>query len=273
MPGLLDYIPSQSDVQRTLADLLSGSRNRLADLMPRGLLGAARQYISDAAPGGVLNAEWTPENVRTAGEVASMMPNPAGDVISGLLAVDDLRKGDYGSAALNGLGLVPFIPAMSGMLKFPLGRIPETRREIDYLADMLKRHGGNALNRIEDGASNVSASRYITFKRGDLDLPDLQVRISNHGDMYPSQFASMGERFSVDPRSGNTYEEAVNWLKDNGVHLSTKKRIPPPPDWVKAKPEYEKVYHQAMQNLYSRGLDMETGDLGSEIGKILGIQQ
>lgn len=117
MPGLLDYIPSQSDVQRTLADLLAGPRNRLADLMPRGLLGAARQYISDAAPGGALNREWTPENVRTAGEVASMMPNPAGDVISGLLAVDDLRKGDYGSAALNGLGLVPFVPAMGGILK------------------------------------------------------------------------------------------------------------------------------------------------------------
>lgn len=117
MPGLLDYIPSQSDVQRTLADLLSGSRNRLADLMPRGLLGAAKQYISDAAPGGALNREWTPENVRTAGEVASMMPNPAGDVISGLLAVDDLRKGDYGSAALNSLGLVPFVPALGGIIK------------------------------------------------------------------------------------------------------------------------------------------------------------
>lgn len=117
MPGLLDYIPSQSDVQRTLADLLSGPRNRLADLMPRGLLGAAQQYISDAAPGGSLNREWTPENVRTAGEVASMMPNPAGDVISGLLAVDDLRKGDYGSAALNSLGLVPFVPAMGGVIK------------------------------------------------------------------------------------------------------------------------------------------------------------
>lgn len=117
MPGLLDYIPSQSDVQRTLADLLSGPRNRLADLMPRGLLGAAKQYISDAAPGGLLNAEWTPENVRTAGEVASMMPNPAGDVISGLLAVDDLRKGDYGSAALNSMGLVPFVPALGGVIK------------------------------------------------------------------------------------------------------------------------------------------------------------
>lgn len=82
-----------------------------------GLLDALTQYIKDAAPGGLLNSELTPENIRTAGEYASMTPNPIGDIASGLLAADDLRKGNYGEAALNGLGLLPFVPAMGGVLK------------------------------------------------------------------------------------------------------------------------------------------------------------
>lgn len=81
-----------------------------------GLLDAFKQYVKDAMPGGLLNAEWTPQNVRNAGEAMSMIPNPVGDVASGLLAVDDLRKGDYGSAALNSIGLLPFVPAMGGVL-------------------------------------------------------------------------------------------------------------------------------------------------------------
>lgn len=81
-----------------------------------GLLDAFKQYVKDAMPGGLLNAEWTPQNVRNAGEAMSLIPNPVGDVASGLMAVDDIRKGNYGDAALNGLGLLPFVPAMGGVL-------------------------------------------------------------------------------------------------------------------------------------------------------------
>lgn len=175
MPGLLDYIPSQSDVQRTLADLLAGPRNRLADLMPRGLLGAARQYISDAAPGGVLNAEWTPENVRTAGEVASMMPNPAGDVISGLLAVDDLRKGDYGSAALNSLGLVPFVPALGGVTKYA--------RRSQSAADPFNNVGYAMFVKADDPRATLDAlqhygqGKWLASERNSVPVQDIQKDI------------------------------------------------------------------------------------------------
>lgn len=37
-----------------------------------------------------------------------------GDVQSGIMATQDLKKGNYGSAALNSLGLLPFIPALGG---------------------------------------------------------------------------------------------------------------------------------------------------------------
>lgn len=45
----------------------------------------------------------------------SFMP-VTGDIQSGILAANDVKNGDYGSAALNGLGLLPFIPAMGGIV-------------------------------------------------------------------------------------------------------------------------------------------------------------
>ena len=50
-------------------------------------------------------------------DVASAVPTPVGDVASGLLAAQDVSKGNYGSAALNALGLLPFIPSMGGIVK------------------------------------------------------------------------------------------------------------------------------------------------------------
>ena len=41
-----------------------------------------------------------------------------GDIQSGVMAAQDLQKGNYGSAALNSLGLLPFIPALGGITAF-----------------------------------------------------------------------------------------------------------------------------------------------------------
>lgn len=49
-------------------------------------------------------------NVRGLLDAATMVP-VAGDALSGLLAVNDAAKGDYGSAAMNALGLLPFVSA------------------------------------------------------------------------------------------------------------------------------------------------------------------
>jgi hypothetical protein len=38
-----------------------------------------------------------------------------GDVQSGVMAAQDVKKGNYGSAALNSIGLLPFIPALGGI--------------------------------------------------------------------------------------------------------------------------------------------------------------
>lgn len=61
-------------------------------------------------------------------DVASAVPTPVGDVASGLLAAQDVSKGNYGSAALNALGLLPFIPSMGGVIK-SAGKAPLTEKE------------------------------------------------------------------------------------------------------------------------------------------------
>ena len=106
----------------------------------------------------------------------------------------------------------------AGMIKTPFGKIPETSKEIDAMADYFRTRGESLGHNLQSSASNVSGSRYITFKGGES--PDLQVRISNHGDHYPNQLAGVGERFSIDPDSGNTFETAKQWLKDSGINLS-----------------------------------------------------
>lgn len=114
------------------------------------------------------------------------------------------------------------------MIRTPFGRIPETGKEIDTMHKTLSSQLERAGNNVQSGVSNVSGSRYLTVKRDDL--PDLQVRFSNHGDRYTGQMpgGDLGERFSVDPSSGNTFEMAKQFLKDGGVSFKPTPKTPAP---------------------------------------------
>lgn len=46
-----------------------------------------------------------------------------GDLLSGIDMVDSARKGEYGEAALNGVGLLPFVPALGGITKSEIEKI------------------------------------------------------------------------------------------------------------------------------------------------------
>ena len=110
------------------------------------LLDALKQYVGDAAPGGALNQEWTPDNVRTAAEVGSMEPGVVGSALSAGLAVDDVRKGNYGDAALNAVGVLPFVPALGGTVKSITKPLSESQfyRQYAQHIDIRGKHSGNA---------------------------------------------------------------------------------------------------------------------------------
>lgn len=160
----------------------------------------------------------------------SFIPGP-GDAIAAHDAYQDARKGDYLGAALNGVGLLPFIPAIGGMIKTPVGRIPETASETRSLADMLQRAGERAGYQVSRSDSAISPSRYVTFQRAGDDIGDSirQVRISNHQDKYP-ELAS-GTRTSVDPNTKVSFEQAVNWLGREGFPTSLSSKYKNIPTW------------------------------------------
>lgn len=77
---------------------------------------ALKQYINDAKPGGLLNREMTPDMATDIGKGLLSFTPGVGDAISGYDAVQSARQGNYGEAALNGMGLLPFVPSMGGSI-------------------------------------------------------------------------------------------------------------------------------------------------------------
>jgi hypothetical protein len=93
-------------------------------------------------------------------DVAAAVPNPVGDVASGLLAAQDFSKGNYGSAALNSLGLLPFVPAMGGIISKDVAKsinMPVTLPKSDEFLNAVK---GTPNTSITPEGLNMSLVRY-----------------------------------------------------------------------------------------------------------------
>ena len=85
-------------------------------------------------------------------DVVSTVPNPVGDVASGLLAAQDFSKGNYGTAALNSLGLLPFIPSMGAVVK-NVGKSAKT--EFELAQDLAQK---NAALPVSEGGLGLPAT-------------------------------------------------------------------------------------------------------------------
>jgi hypothetical protein len=93
-------------------------------------------------------------------DVVANVPNPVGDIASGLLAVQDLSKGNYGSAALNSLGLLPFIPSMAGIVSKDVAKsinMPVTLPKSDEFINAVR---GTPNTSITPEGLNMSLVRY-----------------------------------------------------------------------------------------------------------------
>ena len=100
-------------------------------------------------------------------------------------------------------------------------QVPKTSKEIDRLTDVLEKQAKDSGFTVKAGASNVSGSRYVTITK---DLPDdevysVQVRISNHGDKNPGTLGVADKRFSIDPDTGNTLQDALQFLENEGFAI------------------------------------------------------
>jgi hypothetical protein len=115
---------------------------------------------------------------------------------------------------------MPFMQAVAPKSPKYFTQIPDTSEEIDRITGFLEKRAKDSGFDVKTGASNISGSRYVTITK---DLPDdevysVEVRISNHGDRYPSNSWS-DKRFSIDPDTGNTLQDALQFLKDEGFAI------------------------------------------------------
>lgn len=55
-----------------------------------------------------------------------------GDVQSGLLAANDVSQGNYGNAALNAIGLLPFVPGLAGTVASKGGKLANALKKTQY---------------------------------------------------------------------------------------------------------------------------------------------
>ena len=124
-----------------------------------------------------------------------------------------------------------FNPAAVGMIKTPVGRIPESAADTRNLADMLQKAGEKAGYYVQRSDSAISPSRYVSFTKigDDVGETTRQVRISNHMDKYPE--LANGVRTSVDPSTEVSFEQAVNWLSREGFPTSLSARYKDVPTW------------------------------------------
>ncbi len=242
------------DLATTLTNLLIAGGGYVGH--KTGLLSQPPDLIdSRNVPG---SSEWIGQKMQNAGAV-SPNRNALAEFGMGLLspvAYKGAQKvgGLLYNAETNALANAekPTTMAMQGqrgMIRVGRERIPETSKEIDSLYENLRSRADRAGAQTIEGASNISGSRYMIFDRGE-DVQPVQVRISNHADHHQNSFLD-GDRYSVDPSSGNTYESAIRWLKDQGVSLYAKRSVGAP-DWIPA--HYAPFIDEAAKLLKSQGL-------------------
>ena len=136
-------------------------------------------------------------------DVVANVPTPVGDVASGLLAAQDFSKGNYGTAALNSLGLFPLIPSMGAIVK-----------NSDNLF-----HGslGNLIGDLRSGKGTLGEGFYLT-------------NTENQAALYPKLHAKLNKIDNPDivvtpmtTTAKNIYE--LNDLPVGGVDVNKLKKL------------------------------------------------
>lgn len=140
-----------------------------------------------------------PLNLRGAFEAATNIP-VVGDALSGGMAMYDAAKGDYGSAAMNAVGLLPFVPGLGGMIKTArpskYGKIPD---EIDAL----KSSSGLGRNELWQNYGDNAA-----LIKNNMDMTIYPL---NNGDYALSHNPAWGNKSKAFYAVGDDPEELVNY--------------------------------------------------------------
>jgi len=132
---------------------------------------------------------------------ASALP-VIGDAISGYDAYQSAKQGNYGEAALNAIGLLPFIPGLAGVIK-SYGDLPKSGLLPDNLdAERLKGFGNLPNSNLYDGVGHV--------------YDDMSIKLSklNNGDFIAKHEAPRLSKLKNFYAIGDDAEELAKFMLD-----------------------------------------------------------
>lgn len=194
MAGLLDLIAARSPEEAggLLSDYSGRVRGRLADLLNRPA-GFMNDALMDVLP--------SPQ------ELEANQQRRLNTSLADLLAQG---PSDMDRKMMN-LGL-------AAMIVTPRGKIPETRSDVNRLADRFERLLDDAGVKYTHEKSRLSPARYFQFENPKIitsqDGSELfKVRISDHRNIH-------GADVSVDPFTGTTFEQMIKEVQGLGVPIA-----------------------------------------------------
>lgn len=154
-------------------------------------------------------------------DVVSTVPNPVGDVASGLLAAQDFSKGNYGTAALNSLGLLPFIPSMGGVLK-NVGK--STKTDFEKAQDLAQQRaalpiaeGGLGLPASNTNMDRAKAMGNVSVYHGGKD--DIKVPSYAYSGKGADQYGSAALYTATSPYNAGGYVPYENGFPVEGGNI------------------------------------------------------
>ncbi len=144
-----------------------------------------------------------------------------GDIQSGIMAGQDVKQGNYGSAALNALGLLPFIPALGGVIakNIPSKTQFETAQEIAQRnAALPVSEGGLGLPASNTAMDRAKAMGFDTkaYHSTNNDIPYfIPSDVGTYGPgVYTAKRPEISEEYFQDYINSNTMPLLINKGKE-----------------------------------------------------------
>jgi hypothetical protein len=157
-----------------------------------------------------------PLNLRGAFEAATNVP-VVGDALSGVMAAYDAAKGDYGSAAMNALGVLPFV---SGTFIGKGAKTWDAVKEADALSRLAK--GDNAADVWK--ATGVGQAPWDKALRGEIDDSVFELTEAARNRFTPGTIQPLGQKFQSSVPNAIDHKQLTEaypeWMRDIEIRES-----------------------------------------------------
>lgn len=168
-----------------------------------------------------------------------------GDIQSGLLAAQDLGQGNYDSAALNALGLLPFVPALGGTTKTLYRGLsqpynPEVKNTIEWFSEtpeLAKKYGENIITK------NIEKP----FNAFDFGFRDYMTEVKKN-DVLSRVKQGVIDSFN---NKNIDKETALNQIKKLESLKDSKDDFKKVHEWISQNPEIAKILKKAKYDAIS----------------------